>query len=334
MPTVHISPVTPPAASRTTTSPLIHEHKVFLLKQQFSSQGQVKGKSTKGTSTTIDDATVVRTRIDPSFSGKTGPSPINSVGFPSLDASSRNTAKASLSNVYPPFSFGKSDAVGKASVVSLVNPSAAAQTSGSAIPWSHEEESPRETVTFLYGGLTVSNPKIPEQVSPAALLGLDHARAGLGLSPNAAEALLNGIREGGAPGMALALSFATSIAAGGTATTAGPSGAATSGPWSPGDTGTSKPNTPSYPQGVEINSSDGGARATITIDGKTMPLNKESLQLAKEAETLPPKMWLNGKLVPMTKENEEKAQQELTEAASGRANTGTVKFGVKGGRDH
>jgi hypothetical protein len=49
-------------------------------------------------------------------------------------------------------------------------------------------------------------------------------------NPNAATALLNGVQKGGAPGMALALGLATSIAVGGTPTTTGPGGAVWQGP--------------------------------------------------------------------------------------------------------
>jgi hypothetical protein len=52
-----------------------------------------------------------------------------------------------------------------------------------------------------------------------------------------------------------------------------------------------------YPQGVTINS--GGSKQTVTIDGKTLPLNKATQKLMSEAATPPPKMWLNGQLVPI-----------------------------------
>jgi hypothetical protein len=70
---------------------------------------------------------------------------------------------------------------------------------------------------------------------------------------------------------------------------------------------------PQYPQGVSSNESSSGGRGTVTIDGVTMPIGPGTEQLVREAETLPPKMWLNGKLVPITPANKAAAQQAAAE---------------------
>jgi hypothetical protein len=70
------------------------------------------------------------------------------------------------------FSFNKIDLSGKASVVSLINPSADSQTNAPTNPWTHsvvvkgiswahDDESPKETVTFQYGGMVVVPPQPP-----------------------------------------------------------------------------------------------------------------------------------------------------------------------------
>jgi hypothetical protein len=56
---------------------------------------------------------------------------------------------------------------------------------------------------------------------------------------------------------------------------------------------------PYYPQGVRYNTTPDG-KTTVTIDGRTMPLNKNSEALAKEAESPPPKKWQGNQLVPIT----------------------------------
>jgi hypothetical protein len=85
-----------------------------------------------------------------------------------------------------------------------------------------------------------------------------------------------------------------------------------------------------YPQGVRINENSTGSKGpTVTIDGKTMPYNSTTKELIKEAETPPPKMWLNGKLVPITPANEKKAEMELQSKLTGKSRTG-MKIGGKG----
>jgi len=61
---------------------------------------------------------------------------------------------------------------------------------------------------------------------------------------------------------------------------------------------------PSYPQGIQDHT-DG----TVTIDGKTMPLNKAAEKYMRQASTPPPKMWVGNQLVPITPANEKKAQE-------------------------
>ncbi len=61
---------------------------------------------------------------------------------------------------------------------------------------------------------------------------------------------------------------------------------------------------PSYPQGIQDHT-DG----TVTIDGKTMPLNKTAEKYMRQASTPPPKMWVGNQLVPITPANEKKAQE-------------------------
>jgi hypothetical protein len=75
-----------------------------------------------------------------------------------------------------------------------------------------------------------------------------------------------------------------------------------------------KPKTPSYPQGVQIHND--GDRSTVTIDGKTLPLDKETEALMKEAESPPPKMWLGNQLVPIKQGNIEKAKALQSEEGS------------------
>jgi hypothetical protein len=160
IPTVHIVRVTPPTVSKISTPASVHDQKQFLLNMKLNSQGTMKGKSTKVTSTPTDGV-----KTGPySLTNRTQPSLIDNVGFPSLDASSKNTA---VFNVYPSFSFNKIDPTGKASVVSLINPSVDSH-------WAPGDMSPKETVTLVYGGLTVSNSKVSDRVSPAVILGLAH----------------------------------------------------------------------------------------------------------------------------------------------------------------
>ena len=89
-----------------------------------------------------------------------------------------------------------------------------------------------------------------------------------------------------------------------------------------------------HPQGVRFNGdADSSKGATVTIDGKTMPANAPGVkELMKEAETPPPKMWLNGKLVPITPANEQKADVAQVKAAgAGRSKTGTTNLKKGGG---
>jgi hypothetical protein len=89
-------------------------------------------------------------------------------------------------------------------------------------------------------------------------------------------------------------------------------------------------NSEKYPQGVHFNDNGASGRPTVTIDGKTMPLNSATAKLIKEAETPPPKMWLNGQLVPITKANEQKAELELQERVNGRSKTGAINAKLGG----
>jgi hypothetical protein len=151
------------------------------------------------------------------------------IGSPSFFAAATSGAS---------FSFNKIDLTGKTSVVSVVG------QNSPAIPWAHDVESPKETVTFEYGGLTVSNPKISD-----------------GLSPNAATALLNGVPKGGAAGMALAGGLVTSIAAGGTLTTTGPGGAVRQGPITLGTSGAGVSGPP-------FNKIDPAGKASVVFVGQ------------------------------------------------------------------
>jgi hypothetical protein len=57
-----------------------------------------------------------------------------------------------------------------------------------------------------------------------------------------------------------------------------------------------------YPQGVEFHEGNTGASPTVTIDGRTMRVDKGTPKLIEEAEEPPPKMWENGQLVPIPKQ--------------------------------
>jgi hypothetical protein len=91
------------------------------------------------------------------------------------------------------------------------------------------------------------------------------------------------------------------------------------------------------PQGVRYNQSSDG-KITVTIDGRTLPMNKATAQLIQEAETPPPKMWLNGNLVPVTQANEKEAKdekvQEIDSKIDGKDGSTTVKMPKLGGKDH
>ena len=97
-----------------------------------------------------------------------------------------------------------------------------------------------------------------------------------------------------------------------------------------------------YPQGVHYNAGGAGDKPTVTIDGKTMPVNEATPALIKEAETPPPKMWLGNQLVQITKQNiqkENELQSEEVEQKSPQhdegtsGNEATIKLDQKGG-DH
>jgi hypothetical protein len=122
IPTVHVHVTPPPAAARTNTTP--HDSKQFLLNQKLTTQGTFKGTSTKGTSASIGGETVRKTGPY-SLTNKTEPSLIDNVGYPSLDASSKNTL---VFNVYPSYSFNKIDPTGKASIVFVNQPDGAGRT--------------------------------------------------------------------------------------------------------------------------------------------------------------------------------------------------------------
>ena len=66
-------------------------------------------------------------------------------------------------------------------------------------------------------------------------------------------------------------------------------------------------------------------------------MNKATAQLIKEAETPPPKMWLNGKLVPVTQANEKAAKdekvQEIDSKIDGKDGSTTVKQPKLGGKE-
>jgi hypothetical protein len=168
MPAAHPMQVTPPALKTNITQP-VHDRKEFLLNMKTTSQGAVKGKSTRETSTPVNDAPVITTKIHPSsLTNKVNPSPLDQVGAPSLNGSSKDAAQMPVLKAFPPYSFDKFGVAGNASAASANQPGEA----GSAVnvifnslsgrklyappSWSHDDESPKETTTFEYGGLSVS----------------------------------------------------------------------------------------------------------------------------------------------------------------------------------
>src|SRR5580698_7450622 len=59
----------------------------------------------------------------------------------------------------------------------------ASQSNSSAIPWSHDDQSPKETITFEYGGLVLSNPKVSGRRPPSVVfLRPDYKSSNQGLS--------------------------------------------------------------------------------------------------------------------------------------------------------
>jgi hypothetical protein len=168
MPAAHPMPVTPPAPKTNITQP-VHDRKEFLLNMKTSSQGTVKGKSTRETSTPANGVTAVITKIHPSsLTDKANPSPIGQVSAPSLNGSSKDPALMSVSKTFPRFSFDKLGATANASA-STVNQSGEAAGAGNVVlesfsmrkvyrptTWGYDDQSSKETVTFVYGGLSVS----------------------------------------------------------------------------------------------------------------------------------------------------------------------------------
>ncbi len=61
---------------------------------------------------------------------------------------------------------------------------------------------------------------------------------------------------------------------------------------------------PSYPEGIQWHTN-----GTVTIDGKTMPINKAAEKYMRQATTPPPKMWVGNQLVPITPANVKRAQE-------------------------
>jgi hypothetical protein len=90
------------------------------------------------------------------------------------------------------------------------------------------------------------------------------------------------------------------------------------------------------PQGVRFNQPSKNGKITVTIDGKTLPMNKATAQLIKEAETPPPKMWLNGKLVPVTQANMQAAKEEEVKEIDSKiySKGGSTKAPKLGGKEH
>jgi len=166
MPAAH--PITPPSPKTNTPQP-VHVQKEFLLNMKMNSQGTVKGKSNRETSTPVNGATVTTTKIHPSsVANKANPSPIDQVAAPSLDASSKDAAQMSVSKTFPRFSFDKPSAAANASAPSVTQ-SGEGRGSGNVIlesigtrksyvppAWAPGDESPKETTVFVYGGLSVS----------------------------------------------------------------------------------------------------------------------------------------------------------------------------------
>src|SRR5579863_1575262 len=117
MPAAHL--ITPPSPKTNTPQP-VHVPKEFLLNMKMNSQGTVKGKSNRETSTPVNGATVTTTKIHPSsVANKANPSPIDQVAAPSLDASSKDAAQMSVSKTFPRFSFDKPSAAANASAPSV-----------------------------------------------------------------------------------------------------------------------------------------------------------------------------------------------------------------------
>ncbi|HLX14858.1 MAG TPA: hypothetical protein VKS24_06580 [Bradyrhizobium sp.] len=123
MPATRPMPVTPPPAPKTNITQPVHVQKEFPLNVKLNSQGAVKGKSARETPTLINGATVITTKIRPSsLIDKVGLSPIDQVGAPVLDASSKAAAQMSVLKTFPPFSFDKFGAAGRASAASVTEP--------------------------------------------------------------------------------------------------------------------------------------------------------------------------------------------------------------------
>jgi len=170
MPAAHPMPVTPPAPPKTNITQPVHDRKEFLLNMKTNSQGAVKGKSTREISTPANGVTVTTTKIHPSsLTNKANPSPPDQVGAPALNGASKDAAQMSVLKTFPRFSFDKLGAAANASA-STVTQSGQAGGAGNVTlesfstrmvyrppAWAHDDESPKETVTFEYGGLSVSS---------------------------------------------------------------------------------------------------------------------------------------------------------------------------------
>jgi hypothetical protein len=93
---------------------------------------------------------------------------------------------------------------------------------------------------------------------------LNNVLENIGMSPQDATNLANGVRKGGAPGMALALGLATSIAVSGTPITTGPGGAVWQGPITL--TGTSGVHRPVVIGGIYNGGQPGDGKSPLPND--------------------------------------------------------------------
>jgi len=181
MPAAHPMPVTPPAPKTNIAQPG-QDHKVFLLNPKMNSQGVVKGKSTRETSTSISGATVITTKIHPSsFTNKVDPSAIDQVGAPLHNASSKDAAQMSVLKAFPPYSFDKFSNASAASVTQsgeaggagkIVLNSFSTRKSYPPPVWAPGSDASKESTIFVYGGLSLS----PNGSAVASVLRVDGAR--------------------------------------------------------------------------------------------------------------------------------------------------------------
>jgi hypothetical protein len=185
MPAAHPMSAAPPVTPKANVTQPVHDRKEFLLNIKMNSQGAVKGKSTRETSTPINGATVVTTKIHPSsLTNKVDPSTIDQVGAPPLNASSKDAAQMPVLKAFPPFSFDSFGAAGKVSAASVTRSEEAGgtgkvivnsfSTRKSYAPpvWAPGSDASKESTTFVYGGLSLS----PNGSAMASVLRVDGAR--------------------------------------------------------------------------------------------------------------------------------------------------------------